>query len=56
MIFGFNQLIYFWKHNKYYDAPLALFIFGHGSFTRNLNNLAKLWYSSFGNSVVDTLK
>ena len=48
--------MYFWKHNKYYDAPLVLFTSGHGSSTRNLNNLAKFWYARLGHPVTDTLK
>ena len=50
----FNLLMYFWKHNKYCDAPLALLTSGHGSSARNLNNLAKFWCSRLGHPIADT--
>ena len=48
--------MYFWKHNKYYDASLVVFTSSHGSSTSNLNNLAKLWCSRLDHPVVDILK
>ena len=48
--------MYFWKHNKYCDAPLALLTSCHGSSTRNLNNLAKFWCAHLGHPGIDTLK
>ena len=48
--------MYFWKHNKYYDASLAVFTSSHDSSTSNLNNLAKLWCSRLDHPVLDILK
>ena len=49
--------MYFWKHNKYYDAPSVVFTSCHGFSTiTNLDNLAEPWHSDLGHCVDNTSK